>query len=110
VCYRVFLNFQDKASLLTLYGKLPTQKQQLIQAVANAKRQGNPTTNGIAEEIAKLTNNPETNLTQLALELEEAERVGLIEKDLINKEDKPAYAWKSLLPKHQLTLKTIFRW
>ncbi len=97
VCYRVFLNFQDKASLLTLYGKLPTQKQQLIQAVANAKKQGNPTTNGVAEELAKLTNS-EVNQEHLSNELEEAEKIGLIEKTLINKEDKPAYAWKSLLP------------
>jgi hypothetical protein len=79
MCYRVFLNFQDKASLLTLYGKLPTQKQHLIQAVANAKKQGNPTTNGIAEELAKLTT-AEVNLEQLNQDLEEAQKLGLIEK------------------------------
>jgi hypothetical protein len=44
--YRAFLTFQERASLLTLYNKLPTQKQQLINAVANAKKQGNPTIEG----------------------------------------------------------------
>jgi exosortase len=97
IIYRVILGQQEKTSLLTLYSKLPQKNQLLIKAVENAKKQGNPTTNGIAEELAKLTNS-EVNHEQLKDELEEAEKIGLIEKTLQNKEDKPAYAWKSLLP------------
>ena len=97
--YKAFLDFQEKTSLLTLYNKLPKQKQQLIKAVANAKKQGNPTTQGIAKELNKLTDNP-IDIEQLQADLQEAERIGLIDRTLVNGEDKPAYAWRSLTPEH----------
>lgn len=37
IIYRVFLNLQEKSSLLTLYNKLPTKNQLLIKAVQNAQ-------------------------------------------------------------------------
>ena len=96
--YKAFLNFQEKISLLTLYNKLPIQKQQLIKAVVNAKKQGSPTTKGIADELSKQTDTL-TNSEHLAKELEGVEKIGLIQKTLVNNEDKPAYAWESLLPR-----------
>ena len=97
--YRAFLNLQEKISLLTLYNKLSTQKQRIIRAVVNAKKQGNPTTQGIAKELDKLTDSP-TDLEQMELELQEAEKVGLIDRTLVNGEDKPAFAWRSLTPEN----------
>jgi hypothetical protein len=97
--YKALLNFQEKTSLLTLYNKLPTQKQQLIKAVSNTTKQGNPTTQGITVELNKQLRT-ETTSEQIAEELEEAEKIGLIQKALENKEDKPTYAWKSLLPQN----------
>ena len=47
-----------KASLLTLYNKLPTITQLLIKAATNSKKQGNPTTDGIDNELNTLTINP----------------------------------------------------
>ena len=91
--YRTWLNYQDKKSLLILYGKLPTQKQELIKAIADAKKEINPTTDGIAAKLGT------SDLRQLEAELREAEKVGLVQKALISKEDKPAYEWRSLLPK-----------
>jgi exosortase/archaeosortase family protein len=99
--YEAFLSFKEKISLLTLYNKLPMQKQRLIKAVANAEKQGNPTTQGITDELNKQADTL-TKTEQLAEELEEAEKVGLIQKILVNKEDKPAYTWKTLLPRHNL--------
>jgi hypothetical protein len=93
----MFLNQQEKTSLLTLYNKLPTKTQLLIKAVTYAKKQGTPTTDGIANELNKLTNTP-TDTVVLNEELQEAEKVGLIERRLVNKEDKPAFAWRSLVP------------
>jgi hypothetical protein len=81
---------------LTLYKKLPNQKQILITAVANAKKQGNPTIDGIEVELNKLTNAP-TDKTLLKEDLQEAEKVGLLKQALVNKEDKPAIEWRSLL-------------
>ncbi len=99
--YRLILLQQEKTSLTILYGKLPTQKQQLLQAVAEAKKDGTPTTSGIAEKLSKQTNTEITS-EQIARELDEAEKVGLIQKSLVSCDDKPAYAWKSLLPKRNL--------
>jgi exosortase len=97
--YRAFLILQEKISLLTLYNKLSTKKQQIIRAVAKAQKQGTPTAQGIAEELGKLTGSP-TDLVQMELDLQEAEKIGLIDRTLVNGEDKPAFAWRSLLPEH----------
>jgi hypothetical protein len=95
--FRLILAQQEKASLLTLYNKLSTKNQLLVKAVQNAKKQGNPTIEGVANELNKLTNTP-TDREQLQAELQEAEKVGLIDRALVNKEDKPAFAWRSLTP------------
>ncbi len=97
IVYQLILIQQEKASLLTLYNKLPTNNQQLIKAVQSAKKQGNPTIEGIANQLTKQTKS-QIYQKQLKQDLEEAERVGLIKGILINQEDKPAIAWKSLLP------------
>ena len=108
--YRLFLNHQEKASLLTLYNKLPTKNKLLIKAVQNAKKQGTPTIHGISDELNKLTNTPTDN-EMLKDELWEAEKVGLIEKTLGNKFDEPAYSWRSLLPEQRgvLLLSRFFK-
>lgn len=105
IVYRLILNRQEKTSLLILYKKLPTQTQQLITAVQGAQKQGNPTTEGIAQEIEKQTNTP-AHSAWLKEKLNEAENTGLIKKVLVNCEDKPAYAWRSQLPS-ALTLGSI---
>ena len=97
IIYRLIMYQQQKSSLLILYGKLPLIKQQLIQAVQEAQKEGNPTTKGVADQLNKQPTT-ETTPEQLNVELEEAENIGLIQKLLVNKEDKPAYAWKSLVP------------
>jgi exosortase/archaeosortase family protein len=97
IIYRIFLSQQEKASLLTLYNKLPTKNQLLNKAVQNAKKHGIPTIQGIANELNNLTN-ATINLELLEEELLEAEKIVLIEKKVVNKFDEPAYSWRSLLP------------
>jgi hypothetical protein len=99
IIYRLFLNLQEKSSLLTLYNKLPTKNQLLLNAVQNAKKQGTPTIHGIANELEKQTSTP-VDVEQLKDDLQEAQKVGLIENALVNDADKPMLAWRSLLPKH----------
>ena len=101
IVYRLILVQQEKASLLILYNKLPVKSQQLIKAVQSAKKQGTPTTEGIANQLAKQTNN-QIDHQQLKQDLEEAKKIGLIKGILVNREDKPAIAWKSLLPKRNI--------
>jgi DNA-binding HxlR family transcriptional regulator len=94
--YRLFQNQQEKTSLLRLYTKLPTQTQQLINAIQNA--QNNPTKNQITQELQKLTNQP-TDQTWLDQKLQEMENAGLIAKKIANKNDIPSIAWKSQIQK-----------
>ena len=101
IIYRLILVQQEKASLLTLYNKLPTKTQQLIKAVQSAKKQGTPTTEGIANQLTKQTNN-QIDQNQLKQDLEEAAKIGLIKGMLANRGDKPALAWKSLLPERNI--------
>ena len=56
ITYKLILAQQERASLLTLYNKLPNKSQILIKAVQNATKQGTPTIDGIANELNKLTN------------------------------------------------------
>jgi hypothetical protein len=88
------LDRKEKLGFLTLYRKLPTQNQLLIKAVTNAQTQGNPTIDGIAKEIDKLTNT-QTDGAWLKEKLMEAENAGLIGKVLVNREDQPSLAWRS---------------
>jgi hypothetical protein len=85
--------------LLTLYNKLPTKNQLLLKAVQNAKKQGTPTIHGIADELEKQTSTP-VDVEQLKEDLQEAQKVGLVENALVNKEDKPTLVWRSLLLEH----------
>jgi exosortase len=101
IVYRLILVQQEKSSLLTLYNKLPAKSQQLIKAVQSAKKQGTPTTEGIANQLTKQTSN-QIDQNQLKQDLEEAEKIGLIKGILVNREDKPAIAWKSLLPERNI--------
>jgi hypothetical protein len=96
IVYRLILAQQEKASLLTLYNKLPTKNQLLTKAVQNAKKQKNPTIHGIADELNKIANTP-TDIEQLQADLQDAEKVGLIDRELVNREDKPVYAWRNLI-------------
>ena len=94
IFYSLYLNRREKRSLLTLYGKLPSQDQLLIKAVTNAQNTLTPTNQAITLEYQKLsqTSAPETWIAQ---KLQDTENVGLIKKTLINKNDKPAFAWKN---------------
>ena len=97
IVYRLILAQQEKASLLTLYNKLPTNKQLLTKAVQNAKKLKNPTIQGIADELNRLANTP-IDIEQLRADLQDAEKIGLIDRILVNKEDKPEFAWRNLIP------------
>ena len=92
--YSMFLNYQDKASLLKLYRKLPGETQTLTEAITNAQKQKKPTPIGITEELNKLTNTP-TEQTLLNEKLSELQKIGLIKKVTVNKNDEPAIQWKS---------------
>jgi hypothetical protein len=90
--------------------KLPMLNQLLIKAVANAQKQGNPTIEGIADELAKLTTT-QTDRVWLKEKLMEAEGAGLIEKALVNREDQPLLAWRNRTPQsnHLFSISHFFK-
>jgi hypothetical protein len=97
IVYRLILLQQERRSLMILFSKLPVAKQQLLNAVGASTNAGKPTTEGVAMQLAK-----PVNIQQLDVELEDCRNMGLIQRVLVNKEDKPAYLWKSLLPKRSV--------
>ena len=106
ILLRIFLDQQDKASLLRLYTKLPQQTQQLITAVTNAQKQRNNTTKSVANELEKQTKTTisETWITE---KLEEAQKAGLIKKTITNKNDEPAITWKNQVPNSNSFIKKL---
>ncbi len=96
--YDIYLNRNSKASLPKLYGKLPKQNQLIVKAVANAQKQNNPTMEDIANELEKLTNSP-TDLASFKEKLQDVENLGVIEKILVNREDRAAFVWRNSLNK-----------
>lgn len=101
VLYALYLDRQEKQSLLTLYKKLPAQDQLLLKAVKNTET---ASTNQVTEELQKLTG---TSVSEEAVsqKLEEAQKAGLIKKALINSRDTPIIQWQSQLPKTSPTKK-----
>jgi hypothetical protein len=99
ILYAVFYDWKEKKLLVNLYGKLSEQNKNLVKAVLNAQKQGNPTNAGILTELQKLTGD-KIDQTLLTEKLAEAETAGLIAKTLDSKEDMPVFHWKSQMPRH----------
>lgn len=94
--YALYLNWRDKLSLLTLYGKLPAHDQLLVRAVNNVGPQNS--SQAIANEYQKLSS-LSTSEHDIEQKLQEAENTGLVKKTIKNDRDNPVLVWKSQLPK-----------
>jgi len=91
-------NRERKKSNKNFYNKLTLEEDKLVlQAAHQATRADKPTGNTIAsyfEKIAGKLIEPE----QLHKKLNEAEKAGLIKREITSKEDEPALVWKSQIP------------
>jgi exosortase len=101
IVYWQILNTQKKHSLQILYGKLPEQDQQLLDAIRITQKTGNPTTTNIATQLQQLTKT-NTPPEQLQQKLEETANTGLITKTITNNNDEPTTTWKTQLPTPKL--------
>ena len=101
VVYAFFSLWQEKNQVLVLFQKLSNHDKTLIKAVENASKQQNPTTECIAAELQKITHTL-TDESSLTERLDAAEKIGLLKKVLVNKQDQPALAWRSLVPRNSL--------
>ena len=106
-------NRRDEFALLVLQRKLPNQDKQLIEAVNQAQKSGNPSTAEVAKQLQMLTKNPDAE--SLPQKLLKAEKAGLIRRIINNVNDEPAVQWKSrvaeesLLSDEQDSESTIFK-
>jgi exosortase len=105
IVYSLILAQQEKTQLLTLYKKLPLETQKLIKAVQETQKQNNPTTQGIADQLQQLTNQP-PDPTWLKEKLDELQNAGLIKQTLVSQNDNPALAWKNQIPQKTI----LFKW
>jgi exosortase len=93
--YRIIKDRKEKESNLKLYDKLVLYEEKFIlQAVKRASKKGKATTNDIALHYQKLTGKA-IELGMLVEKLKEAEKVGLIKREIASQEDEPILTWKS---------------
>ena len=106
--YQVIKNRGEKKSNLQVYNKLALKEEKLIlQAAHEASKKEKPTANVIASHYQKLTGKT-IDLELLLEKLNEAEKVGLIKRDITSQEDEPILTWKSQIsfPEHNKLVKS----
>jgi len=98
LAYYYLKNWERKKSKQNFYNKLALKEDKLIlQAAHQATKADKPTGNTIASYYQKIAGKPiEPEL--LHKKLNEAEKAGLIKRDITSKEDEPTLIWKSQIP------------
>ena len=94
--YTVYSAGREKKRAFNLYKKLSKPDKEVVNAVAGAEKQGRSSVGGVLAELQKLTNAP-VDETWLMQKIGEAQKAGLIEESLVNKDDLPFIQWKSCL-------------
>jgi len=98
LAYQKLQNQQERKSTLKLYNKLAQQEvKPILQATHQTSQKDKTTTNTIASHYQKLTGKP-IQIELLVEKLDEAQKAGLIKKDITSKEDEPILTWKSQIP------------
>ena len=97
IFYTLFLDRQEKRSLLTLYKKLPTQSQLVTTAIDNLKDAKDRSTSAVIDQYQKLSSTAASEAFIID-KLNEAQKAGLVKQTLTNKEDNPYISWKNQLP------------
>jgi len=94
--YQTIKRQKEKKSNLELFNKLSLHKEDrlILKLVHQATGKDKNTANQLADHLKKITGK-ENRLSSLIEKLEEAEKVGLIKRDIISKEDEPILIWRS---------------
>jgi exosortase len=95
--YQVIKDREKRKSNLKIYNKLALQQEKLILQATHEASQQKPTANTIASHYQKLTGKT-IELGLLIEKLNEAEKVGLIKREITSQEDEPILTWKSHVP------------
>lgn len=91
-------NHTEKKSNLKAYNKLALKEKQILIAVRRTTKEGKKsTTKNIAKTYNKLTQET-IQLKTLHQKLEQAEKIGLVKRQISNLEDEPILTWKTQIP------------
>jgi exosortase len=90
--------FRERKSNLRIFSQLNIPEEKLIlQAAYQASKKDQPITSAIAVHYKKLTGKTVETET-LIQKLNEAEKLGLVKRDIASREDQPIIVWKSHTP------------
>jgi len=90
--------YRDKKANEKIYSQLSLEEEkQILQAAHDASKKEQPTVNAIASHFKKLTGKTIDPRT-LIQKLKQAEQLGLIRRDIANREDQPITIWKNQTP------------
>jgi hypothetical protein len=91
VFYQAFLFRKEQQAAMRLYRKLPLQERELVDIVEHASK---PTGEEVAERMQGLVG-VKDDASSIEDRLLEAEKVGLVRREIGNREDEPFVSWKS---------------
>jgi len=103
--YQTMTRKKEEKAKLKLIEKIREKEDRFIlKAVQKASEEGEATGEGIASNYKKLTGRT-IEAEKLIEKLKEAEKAGLIERKIKNKNDKPVLTWKTVFPSKKITPK-----
>jgi exosortase len=91
VFYQAFLFRKEQQAAMRLYRKLPLQERELVDIVEHASK---PTGEEVAERMQGLVG-VKDDASSIEDRLLEAEEVGLVRREIGNREDEPFVFWRS---------------
>jgi exosortase len=96
--YQTLLFRKDRQSAMRLYGKLPLQEKELVDIVEHAAK---PATEEIARRMQGLVGSGE-KVSSIEDRLLDAEEVGLVKREIGDREDEPFVFWRSTISAKRL--------
>ena len=76
------------------YNKLTPEDTQILDLIQQGSNKEGATVVRLIEELRKIKGK-EPDIDEIVEKLEEAVKVGLVKRDIINKQDEPVMVWKS---------------
>jgi exosortase/archaeosortase family protein len=89
-------DMKEKKAALKLYGKLSEEDKSMVQAVRHASKTRGATVDEVASHYSRLTGR-EVGSEHLVERLSQIEEAGLIRAEVINWEDEPKLAYRSIV-------------
>ena len=90
----IFEKRKEKKQNIIAYRKFSKANKQITNAVYQTEKSMLPTLNNISETYGNITGKTVDN-EKLILKLSEAEKIGIIKREIANKQDEPVQTWRT---------------